>query len=70
MNETEIQDLEQALEKAKESLEEIRDLARTSLAPMVYNMSEKEWALHRLNRIAGMAARELDRNKGETDGRN
>ena len=53
-----------------ETLEEIRDLARTSLAPIVLNMTEEEWAKHRLNKIAGIAAHELDRIKGENDGRN
>jgi hypothetical protein len=53
---------------AKRTLEEIRDLARTSLAPMTFNMSEGEWAKHRLNRIAVMADRELDRIKGEANG--
>lgn len=37
------------------SVLEIRDLARTDLAPVSMNMTENEWAKYRIRRIAGMA---------------
>ena len=47
------------------ALEEIRDLARTGLAPgrWGFNASSSEWDRHKVNRIAGMANEALNKDK-------
>ena len=52
------------IDRLKTALTEIRDLARTGLAPDAYNFdTEEKWLRHKVNRIAGMASRELDKER-------
>ena len=39
----------------EEALEGIRDLARTSFAPMAFNMTPRQWDEHRIIKIASEA---------------
>jgi hypothetical protein len=53
-----VKDRNRAQEKVKKLLiimREIRDLARTGSIPSAMNMTEEQWAIHKINRIAGMA---------------
>jgi hypothetical protein len=53
------------IERLRETLTEIRDLARTGLAPTALNMTEDQWDRHRLNRIAREADVALKKQRGE-----
>lgn len=56
----EVRALRQKVEKYRETLEGIRDLARTDLAPDAFNFSSKgQWDEHRMNKIAHEAAHVL-----------
>ena len=48
-----IVELQAEIERLREALEEIRDLARTGLPPAGWE--ETYWLFHKSNRIAGMA---------------
>ena len=45
----------------EKELEEIRDLARTGLAPLAFGMTSLEWDRHRINKVAGMANEALNK---------
>jgi len=49
-----------------EALKEIRDLARTGIAPNNFGLDVNEWAQHRLLRIAGDANQTIAKAEGET----
>jgi hypothetical protein len=57
--------LRMEIERLRETLTEIRDLARTGLAPTALNMTEDQWDRHRLNRIAWEADAALQKQRGE-----
>jgi len=45
------------VKELREALRDIRDLARTGIAPMSYNMTLDEWRQYKLDKIAGIAAK-------------
>jgi hypothetical protein len=57
--------LQAEIERLRQTLLEIRDLARTGLAPSALNMTEDQWDRHRLNRIAREANAALEKQRGE-----
>ena len=52
---------EKKVVELEKELEEIRDLARTGLAPLAYGMTSLEWDRHRINKVAGMADEALNK---------
>ena len=56
-------EVEEPLDETKETMENIRDLARTGLAPDAFNMTQEQWLQHKLNRIASMAAAWCEKHK-------
>jgi hypothetical protein len=60
-DETEIKD--ELVDPLIIALTHIIDIARTDLAPDVLNMTEEEWAKHRLARISGLAVRAIKNQK-------
>lgn len=56
----EVERLRAQVVAANRTLEAIRDLARTGLAPDALNMTPAEWAEHKLHRIARMAVHAME----------
>jgi len=50
-----IDELQKEVKRLRETLEEIRDLARTGVAPDLFNFTDREWKTHQVNKIAWMA---------------